>query len=189
MINLNQIDFKYKLIGGLFLAALFIAGIWSGVHALDNWIEAKLGKHTPAITNTVEKIQQLPPQVIHTTTETVREVAVQAPSTPGAVLQFIERDGKVIAVIDGKEVEVPNQTGQSSVKLGENGELRISTSQTAKIDVTDMASAQARLIANEALEKQAELHKKEIDKEKADRKRERILWVAGTAAAGYFIMR
>lgn len=54
----------------------------------------------------------LPPQVIHSTTETVREVAVQAPSTPGAVLQFVEKQGKVIAVVNGQEVEVPNLSDQ-----------------------------------------------------------------------------
>ncbi len=188
MINLNQIDFKYKL-GGLIAAALLIAGIWFGVHALNNWIEAKLGKHTPAITNTVERIQQLPPQVIHTTTETVREVAVQAPSQPGAILQIVERDGKVIAKVGDQEVEVPNQIGQPSVKLGENGELRISTASTAEIDVTDMANAQAQLIAQQAMDEQSAEFKKEMDKEKAARKRERILWVAGTAAAGYFFTR
>ena len=80
----------------------------------------------------------LPPQVIHSTTETVREVAVQAPSTPGAVLQFVEKQGKVIAVVNGQEVEVPNFSGQPDVKLGENGELRFSTTTTARIDVTEM---------------------------------------------------
>ena len=83
----------------------------------------------------------LPPQVIHTTTETIREVAVQPPSQEGAILQFIERQGKVIAIVNGQEVEVPNISGQPNVKIGENGELRFSTSTTTKIDVTDMANA------------------------------------------------
>lgn len=77
-----------------------------------------------------------PPQVIHTSTETIREVAVQVPSTPGSVLQFVEKQGKVIAVVNGQEVEVPNITAKPEVKLGENGELRFSTTSTAKIDVT-----------------------------------------------------
>lgn len=129
------------------------------------------------------------PQVINTKTETIREVAVQAPSTPGAVLQFVEKQGKVIAVVNGQEVEVPNITGQPDIKLGENGELRFSTTTTARIDVTEMANAQARLIANQELEKQATVHKKELDKEKSARKRERIVWIVGTAAGGYLLTR
>jgi DNA polymerase III alpha subunit (gram-positive type) len=38
-----------------------------------------------------------PPQIINTKTETIREVSVQAPSQEGAILQFVERQGKVIA--------------------------------------------------------------------------------------------
>jgi hypothetical protein len=91
----------------------------------------------------------LPPQIINTKTETIREVAVQSPSQEGAILQFIERQGKVIAIVNGQEVEVPNVSGQPDVKIGENGELKFSTASTTKIDVTDMANAQARLIANQ----------------------------------------
>lgn len=129
------------------------------------------------------------PQIINTKTETIREVAVQVPSTPGAVLQFVEKQGKVIAIVNGQEVEVPNVTGQPDVKLGENGELRFSTISTAKIDVTELANAQARLIANQELEKQAAVHKKELDKEKSARKRERIVWIIGIAAGGYMLTR
>jgi hypothetical protein len=134
--------------------------------------------------------KQVPiPQIINTKTETIREVAVQAPSTPGAVLQFVEKQGKVIAVVNGQEVEVPNLSGQPDVKLGENGELRFSTTSTARIDVTELANAQARLIANQELEKQAAVNKKEMDKEKSARKRERIVWIVGTAAGGYLLTR
>jgi hypothetical protein len=70
---------------------------------------------------------------------------------------------------------------------GENGELRFSTTSTAKIDVTEMANAQAQLIANQELAKQAAVHKKEMDKEKSARKRERIVWIIGTAAGGYLL--
>ena len=135
------------------------------------------------------KTVTLPPQVIHTNTETIREVVVQAPSQPGAVLQFVEREGKIIAIIDGQEVEVPNQTGQPEVKLGENGELRLATVTTTKIDVTEMANAQARLIANEELAKLAQVHKKEMDKEKSARKKERTLWIMGTAAGVYLLTK
>lgn len=131
----------------------------------------------------------LPPQVIHTNTETIREVVVQAPSQPGAVLQFVEREGKIIAIVNGEEVEVPNQTGQPEVKLGENGELRLSSITTTKIDVTDMATAQARLIANQELEKQAAVHKKEMDKEKSARKKERTMWIIGTAVGAYLLTK
>jgi hypothetical protein len=131
----------------------------------------------------------LPPQIINTKTETIREVAVQAPSQEGAILQFVERQGKVIAIVNGQEVEVPNVSGQPDIKIGENGELRFSTSTTTKIDVTDMANAQARLIANQELEKQAKIHNEEMKKEKSSRKKERIGWILGTAAGGYLLTR
>ena len=139
-------------------------------------------------TNT-QTVVTLPPQVINTKTETIREVTVQAPSQEGAILQFVERQGKVIAIVNGQEVEVPNVSGQPDVKIGENGELRFSTSSTTKIDVTDMANAQARLIANRELEKQAVINKKELDKEKSARKNERIGWIVGTAVGGYLLTR
>jgi hypothetical protein len=136
-----------------------------------------------------QTVVTLPPQVINTKTETIREVAVQAPSQEGAVLQFVEKQGKVIAIVNGQEVEVPNVSGKPEVKIGENGELRFSTTSTTKIDVTEMANAQARLIANQELEKQAVIHKKELDKEKSSCKKERIGWILGTAAGGYLLTR
>ena len=169
-------NWKY-IIGLALLLALLI---W----VRGEYQEWKQQKQAPVVQTVT-----LPPQVIHTTTETVREVAVQVPSTPGAVLQFVEKQGKVIAVVNGQEVEVPNVSGQSDVKLGENGELRFSTTSTARIDITEMANAQARLIANQELEKQVAVHKKEMDKEKSARKRERIGWIIGAAAGGYLLTR
>ena len=150
-------DWKY-IIGLALLLALLL---W----ARGEYRDWKQQKQVPVVQTVT-----LPPQVIHITTETIREVAVQAPSTPGAVLQFVEKQGKVIAVVNGQEVEVPNVSGQPDVKLGENGELRIATTSTARIDVTEMANTQARLIANQELEKQAAIHKKEMDKEKSSPK-------------------
>lgn len=169
---------NWKYIVGLALLLVFL--FW----AKGEYQEWKQEKQAPVV-----QIVTLPPQVIHTTTETVREVAVQAPSTPGAVLQFVEKQGKVIAIVNGKEVKVPNVTDKPDVMIGENGELRFSTTSTAKIDVTDMANAQARLIANQELEKQTAVHKEEMDQEKSSRKRERIVWIIGTVASGYLLIR
>ena len=129
-----------------------------------------------------QTVVTLLPQIINTKTETIKEVTVQAPSQEGAILQFVERQGKVIAIVNGQEVEVPNVSGQPDVKIGENGELRFSTSSTTKIDVTDMANAQARLMANQELENQAKINAEEMKKEKSARKKERIGWILGTAA-------
>jgi hypothetical protein len=52
-----------------------------------------------------------------------------------------------------------------------------------------MANAQARLIANQELEKQSKIHNEEMKKEKYSRKKERIGWIIGTAAGGYFLSR
>jgi len=169
---------NWKYIVGLVIVLAIV--VW----ARGEYQDWKQQKQVPLVQQVT-----LPPQVIHTTTETVREVAVQAPSTPGAVLQFVEKQGKVIAIVNGQEVEVPNISGAPDVKLGENGELRFSTTTTARIDVTDLPNAQARLIANQALEKQAAEHKKELDKEKSARKRERIGWIIGIAAGGYLLTK
>ena len=166
------------------LAAVLALLIWGNQEYRDWKQHIKSQAAQPTVITTAP-----PPQVIHTNTETIREVVVQAPSQPGAVLQFVEREGKIIAITDGKEVEVPNQTGQSEVSLGENGELRLSSVTTARIDVTDMANAQARLIANQELEKQAAVHKKEIDKEKSARKKERLFWIVGAGVGGYLLAR
>lgn len=131
----------------------------------------------------------LPPQKIETKTEIIREVAIQAPSQDGAVLQFVERQGKVIAIVNGKEVEVTNVSGNPDVKIGENGELRFSTMSTTRIDVTDMANAQARLLADKELADQAEAHKTEMKKEKASRNKERLFWIVGTTGGAYLLTR
>lgn len=174
-------NWKY-LLGLAVLLVLF----YFGNTEYKEWKQHIVDQAQKANTQTVVT---LPPQVINTKTETIREVAVQAPSQEGAILQFVERQGKVIAIVNGQEVEVPNVSGQPNIKIGENGELRFSTSSTTKIDVTDMANAQARLIANQELEKQAKINAAEMKKEKASRQKERIGWILGTAAGGYLLMR
>ncbi|SFM21466.1 YfgM family protein [Pelosinus propionicus] len=187
MINLDAsksfISNNWKYFLGV---AVLLSLFYFGNKEYQQWKQHIIGQAQKANTQTVVT---LPPQVINTKTETIREVSVQAPSQEGAILQFVERQGKVIAIVNGKEVEVPNISGQPDIKIGENGELRFSTSSTTKIDVTDMANAQARLIANQELEKQAVIHKKELDKEKSARKKERIGWIIGTAAGGYLLSR
>ena len=136
---------------------------------------------------TAQTIVILTPQIITTKNETIRQVTVQAPSQQGALLQFVERQGKVIAIVNDQEVEIPTLSGQSDIKIGENGELRFSTSSTTKIDVTDMANVQARLIANDELEKQAKMHATQLKKEKALRTKERLGWILGTTVGGYLL--
>ncbi|WP_371363617.1 hypothetical protein SRRS_44950 [Sporomusa rhizae] len=176
-------NWKY-LIG---LAAVLALLFW-GTQEYQQWKQHLLNQAQKARIPEAQIIT-LPPQVIHTNRETVREVTVQVPSNQGAVLQFVERQGKIIAIVNGQETEVPNLTGKPEVKLGENGELRFSTTSTTKIDVTDMVNAQARLIVNQELEKQAKLHKQELDKEKSARKKERLGWIIGTVAGGYLLSR
>jgi predicted transcriptional regulator len=81
------------------------------------------------------------PQVVHTNTETVREIAVET-APKGNLLQFTERDGKQYLVIDGKEYQLASKTGPAQIKIGENGQIIMSTETTSKIDVTDMVKAQ-----------------------------------------------
>lgn len=187
MINLengkNFISNNWKYLLGIIMILVLL---YFGHQEYKEWKQHIIDQ---ALKSTTQTVVTLPPQVINTKTETIREVAVQAPSQEGAILQFVERQGKVIAIVNGQEVEVPNVSGQPDVKIGENGELRFSTSSTTKIDVTDMAIAQARLIANQELEKQAKIYNEELKKEKSSRKKERIGWILGTAAGGYLLSR
>ena len=181
--KMTFIKSNWKYIVGL---VLVLALLFWGRQEYQQWKQHIVEQAQQGNTQTVVT---LPPQIINTKTETIREVAIQTPSQEGAILQFVERKGKVIAIVNGQEVEVPNVSGQPDVKIGENGELSISTSSTTKIDVTEMATAQARLIANQELEKQSAVHRKELEKEKASRKKERIGWILGTAAGGYLLTR
>jgi hypothetical protein len=187
MINIDTgksfISNNWKYLLGL---AVVLALLFWGREEYQQWKQHIIDQSRQVSTQTVVT---LPPQVINTKTETIREVAVQAPSQEGAILQFVERQGKVIAIVNGQEVEVPNVSGQPDIKIGENGELRFSTSSTTKIDVTEMANAQARLIANQELEKQAKINAEEMKKEKSSRKKERIGWILGAAAEGYLLTR
>lgn len=187
MINLENskafISSNWKYLLGL---AVLLALFYFGNKDYQQWKQHIIDQ---AQKSNAQTVATLPPQIINTKTETIREVSVQAPSQEGAILQFVERKGKVIAIVNGQEVEVPNVSGQPDIKIGENGELRFSTSSIARIDVTDMANAQARLMANQELEKQAKIYNEEMNKEKSSRKKERIGWILGTAAGGYLLSR
>jgi hypothetical protein len=183
IVTFVQTHWKYIIGLAVVLALLVFA-----YHEYQQWKQRIIDQANQAAAAQVQTVA-LPPQIIHTNTETVREVAVQAPSQAGSVLSFVERQGKVIAVIDGKEVEVPNLTGQPQVSLGENGELRMSQTTTAKIDVTDMANAQARLIANQELAAQKKIYDAQIKKEKDARNKERLLWIGGTVVGGYLLTK
>lgn len=126
----------------------------------------------------------LPPQAVKTETVIVKEVAVQPQSMPGSVVTFVERAGKVIAVIDGKEIEVPNMTGKPTAELGKDGELRITQSMTAKLDVTDMANAQAKLIAQREVDKIVAEEKKKAVKIERRKNWQTVMWTVVGMGAG-----
>lgn len=81
------------------------------------------------------------PQIVHSKTETVREVTVEA-APKGNLFQITEREGKQFVVIDGKEYQLAVQSGKPGVKIGENGQIVMTTETVAKVDVTDMVRAQ-----------------------------------------------
>lgn len=162
----------YENWGKLILVILVICGAWYFAH----------NDKTVAVTEPDIKV---PAQSITTKTETNHDAVVTNQTQPGAVVTFVEKPGKVVAVVGDKETEVINTTGKPDVKLGENGELRVTTTQVSKVDVTDMANAQARLIANEELEKQEKEHQKELKRQKDKQKQERLLWILGTGTLIY----
>ena len=81
------------------------------------------------------------PQKVETKTEIIREVSVQ-PAPKGNIFQFTEREGKQFVVIDGKEYQLAVPEGKKGVKIGENGQIVMTTETVAKVDVTDMVRAQ-----------------------------------------------
>jgi len=115
--------------------ALLLLAIIGGV----GWLWCNKQKPAPTVVPTPATVVQ--PQVIHTKTDTVREVMVQA-APKGNIMQFTEREGKQFVVIDGKEYQLAVQGGKPNVKIGENGEIKMTTETVAKVDVTDMVRAQ-----------------------------------------------
>lgn len=162
----------YENWGKLILVILIVCGVWYFGHS-----------DKPVVVTQPEI--KLPTQSITTKTETNHDAVITNQSQPGAVVTFVEKPGKVVAIVGDKETEVINTTGKPDVKLGENGELRVTTTQVAKIDVTEMANAQARLIANQELEKQEKEHQKELERQKNKQKQERLLWIFGTGTLLY----
>lgn len=126
-----------------------------------------------------------PPQQVKVDEQKEKVIYIQQPSSPGSMVQFIDKNGKIIAKVGDQEVEVPSMTGKPVTSLGKDGELVVTTQSTTKIDVTDMANAQATLIANKEIDKVNAEFKKKQDKINSDRKRERILLVLGTGALIY----
>ena len=124
-------DNKTKIIIGVLVLALLCASGYAG------YLHFKPEPKPPEIT----KPLVVQPQVIHTSTETIREVAVQA-APKGNIFQLTERDGKQFVIIDGKEYQLASTVGPAQVKIGENGQIVMSTETVAKVDVTDMVRAQ-----------------------------------------------
>ena len=147
------------------------------------WTEWKEYKAKPAYVPP-KVTTEVKPQVINTHTETVREVAVQT-APKGNIMQFTERDGKQFIIVEGKEYQLATQTGKPNVKIGENGQIVMSTETVAKLDVTDMVRAQV----NDKLAIQGAEMKKEHDKEvktiKAKNNVDKVLLTIGAAGVGY----
>ena len=127
----NSVPLWVKIAGAILVLALIVIGAYAGY--LHFKPEPKPAVITPAL--------QVQPQVIHTNTETVRTVTVDA-APKGNIMQFTERDGKQYVAIEGKEYHLASTTGPSKIKIGENGEIKMTTETVAKVDVTDMVRAQ-----------------------------------------------
>ena len=123
------------------------------------------------------------PQVIHTNTETIREVSVQA-APKGNIFQFTEREGKQFVTIESKEYLLASKTKPAEIKIGENGQIVMATESTTKLDVTDMVRAQV----NEKLAIQAAQIKVDSDKKVASIRRQRTIgYVVGGLAVGALV--
>jgi CRISPR/Cas system-associated endonuclease Cas1 len=111
--------------------------------------------------------------------------AVIPAEKPGVIVQFVDKGDKIVAVIDGQEIDVPAPAGKPKAKLGEDGTLQIATSRSVTLDVT--AELNARLKAEREIDRlNFERQKKaEIDAINRAAKKDKFLTGAGAFAAGY----
>jgi len=126
----NEIKFHARILTiALCVVAAVLAFHWSA----DKFRAPPVAPSTPALV--------VQPQKVETKTEIIREIAVQ-PAPKGNIFQFTEREGKQFVVIDGKEYQLAVPQGKKGVKVGENGQIVMTTETVAKVDVTDMVRAQ-----------------------------------------------
>ena len=126
----NEIKIHARILTiALCVVAVVLAFHW----AADKFRAPPAKPETPALI--------VQPQKVETKTEIIREIAVQ-PAPKGNIFQFIEREGKQFVVIDGKEYQLAVPEGKKGVKIGENGQIVMTTETVAKVDVTDMVRAQ-----------------------------------------------
>ena len=125
---------EVKIHARILTIALCVVAVVMAYHwASDKFRAPPVKPETPALV--------VQPQKVETKTEIIREVMVQ-PAPKGNIFQFTERDGKQYVVIDGKEYQLAVQEGKKGVKIGENGQIVMTTETVAKVDVTDMVRAQ-----------------------------------------------
>ena len=162
----NENGFKYVLLVVLLLL----------IYVYHDSIKAFLHPtppNSPVINVTVPK------QEVKADTVIVKEVAVEAPTRPGEVLSFVQKEGKVF-VINGKdEIEVPNMTGKPTAELGKDGTLRITQEMKSSIDLSSTIKTQADKIAQLEVDKVVAQAKVDADKKHREAKVENIKF--GTA--------
>jgi hypothetical protein len=114
-----------------------------------------LGHYMFPQTKTITR--QAAPIYIKAETEATKDIAVVPIENPGEVVKIVNKGASVSAVIDGKEYTVPNTSGSTQVKLGEDSTLQIVEKTEGKLDITD--------IVNERLQAELELERMKWKKE------------------------
>jgi hypothetical protein len=125
---------------------VFILGITLGSYITYNYFP-KVNTET----------RQAAPIYIKAETEATKDIAVVPIDNPGEVVKIVNKGTSVSAVIDGKEYTVPNTSGSTQVKLGEDSTLQIVEKTEGKLDITD--------IVNERLQAELELERMKWKKE------------------------
>jgi len=67
-------------------------------------------------------------------------VAVAPSEQEGNVVQFRQTENKIVALVNGREYNVPNLTGNKSVQLGSTGQLQLVHQTTSQIDMTPIVN-------------------------------------------------
>ena len=169
----NFIKNEWKSIAWFALAAIVLWFVYG------EWLDYKANKQPVQVPQVIVQPTILPAD--HTT-KILTEYVAQPANDPAKVKLDVQAPDFIVAA-NGQQQVVKGLAGET--KPLENGQLGFTVQSTAKIDVTDMVRNQV----NAEMAKQAADNKKEMDALKKKQKRERLLWIVGTAGTIYLMKR
>ncbi|MBP2653084.1 MAG: hypothetical protein H6Q73_653 [Firmicutes bacterium] len=123
-----------RIVVGVCLLFFFL-GIGIGAYSMHKWGPKETVTVTESASNGITE-----PIVVKTETDSTAKVAVVPIIEQGDMVQFREQTGRIIAIVNGKEYDVPNMTNSAKVELGTSGQLEIQHQTTGQLDVTPIVN-------------------------------------------------